>query len=178
MSRTPLETANDYIARGWNPVPVAWRTKRPIGDDWHLRKIDASNVAQHFDGAPLNVGVQLGPSSAGLTDVDLDCREAVAIAPYVLPPTSARFGRTSRRDSHRLYITDLANKTENAVFQFRHPNTGEMLCELRVGGGGKGAQTVFPGSTHDETGEAVSRTFTRACAVPHARSAFSAMRWR
>jgi len=42
---TPLETANDYIARGWNPVPVAWRTKRPIGDDWHLRKIDASNVA-------------------------------------------------------------------------------------------------------------------------------------
>src|SRR5262245_51584098 len=153
---TPLEAANDYIARGWNPVPVAWRTKRPIGDDWHLRKIDASNVTQHFNGAQLNVGVQLGPSSAGLTDVDLDCREAIAIAPYMLPPTSARFGRTSRRDSHRLYITDLANKTENAVFQFRHPNTGEMLCELRVGGGGKGAQTVFPGSTHDETGESIS----------------------
>ena len=153
---TPLETANDYIARGWNPVPVAWRTKRPIGDDWHLRKIDASNVAQHFDGAPLNVGVQLGPSSAGLTDVDLDCREAVTIAPYMLPPTSARFGRASRRDSHRLYITDLADRTGNAAFQFRHPNTGEMLGELRVGGGGKGAQTVFPGSTHDETGEAIT----------------------
>jgi hypothetical protein len=74
----------------------------------------------------------------------------------MLPPTSARFGRASRRDSHHLYTTDLANKTENAVFQFRHPNTGEMLCELRVGGGGKGAQTVFPGSTHDETGEAIT----------------------
>jgi hypothetical protein len=155
MSRTPIEFANDYIARGWNPVPVAWRTKRPIGDDWQTRKIDASNVTQHFNGAQLNVGVQLGPSSAGLTDVDLDCREAVSIAPYVLPPTPARFGRVSRRDSHRLYITDLASKAENAVFQFRHPNTGEMLCELRIGGGGKGAQTVFPGSTHDE-GEAIT----------------------
>jgi len=55
-----------------------------------------------------------------------------------------------------VYVTDLASRAENAVLQFRHPNTGEMLCELRVGGGGKGAQTVFPGSTHDETGEAVT----------------------
>jgi hypothetical protein len=153
---TPLEIAQSYITRGWNPVPCRYRTKKPIGDDWQSRKIDATNVTQHFDDAQLNVGVQLGPSSAGLTDVDLDCREAVAIAPYVLPPTSARFGRASRRDSHRLYVTDLASRAENAVLQFRHPNTGEMLCELRVGGGGKGAQTVFPGSTHDETGEAVT----------------------
>jgi hypothetical protein len=152
---TPLEIAQGYVKRGWNPVPCRYRTKKPIGDDWQSRKIDASNVTQHFDDAQLNVGVQLGPSSAG-TDVDLDCREAVIIAPYVLPPTSARFGRASRRDSHRLYITDLADRTENAIFPFRHPNTGEMLCELRVGGGGKGAQTVFPGSTHDETGEAVT----------------------
>jgi hypothetical protein len=150
---TPLEIAQEYIARGWNPVPIAWRTKKPIGADWHLRKIDTSNVAEHFNGGQLNVGVILGPLSAGLTDIDLDCREAVAIAPFVLPPTPSRFGRTSKRDSHYLYVTDLASKTENAVFQFRHPNTGEMLLELRVGGGGKGAQTVFPGSTHDETGE-------------------------
>ena len=30
-----------------------------------------------------------------------------------------------------------------------------MLVELRIGGGGKGAQTIFPGSTHAETGEAI-----------------------
>jgi hypothetical protein len=153
---TPLEAAQEFIARGWNPVPIAWRTKKPIGADWHLRKIDTGNVAEHFDGGQLNVGVILGPSSAGLCDVDLDCREAIAIAPFVLSPTPARFGRTSKRDSHYLYVTDLASKTESAVFQFRHPNTGEMLLELRVGGGGKGAQTVFPGSTHDETGESIS----------------------
>jgi hypothetical protein len=153
---TPLEAAQEFIARGWNPVPIAWRTKKPIGADWHLRKIDTGNVAEHFDGGQLNVGVILGPSSAGLCDVDLDCREAIAIAPFVLSPTPARFGRTSKRDSHYLYVTDLASKTESAVFQFRHPNTGEMLLELRVGGGGRGAQTVFPGSTHDETGERIS----------------------
>ncbi len=30
-----------------------------------------------------------------------------------------------------------------------------MILELRIGGGGKGAQTVFPGSVH-ETGELIA----------------------
>jgi hypothetical protein len=31
----------------------------------------------------------------------------------------------------------------------------QMILELRIGGGGKGAQTVFPGSVH-ETGELIA----------------------
>ena len=31
-----------------------------------------------------------------------------------------------------------------------------MLVEVRVGGGGKGAQTIFPGSTHSTTGELIT----------------------
>ena len=30
-----------------------------------------------------------------------------------------------------------------------------MLLEVRIGGGGKGAQTIFPGSIHKDTGEAI-----------------------
>jgi hypothetical protein len=75
---TALATALNYINRGWNPVPVDFRSKKPSGGNgWQLRIIDANNAAQHFNGRAMNIGVMLGPSSHGLTDVDLDCDEAL-----------------------------------------------------------------------------------------------------
>ena len=100
----------------------------------------------------------LGPSSHGLTDVDLDCREAIELASYVLPRTGAIFGRTSAPGSHRLYYSKLAATSEDdkATIQFKDPTRPAdeaMLLEVRVGGC-KGAQTVFPGSVH-ESGEEI-----------------------
>lgn len=153
---TALDIALDYIGRGWNPVPN--RGKEPIGSEWQKRIINAENARHHFNGSRINIGVMLGATSNNLTDVDLDCAEAIAIAPYLLPRTGAIFGRASKRSSHRLYISDLATKTDTAAFQFPdpQPNNNTMLLELRVGANGKGAQTVFPGSTHEESGEPVT----------------------
>jgi hypothetical protein len=64
-----------------------------------------------------------------------------------------RGSTASKRAAHRLYITDLADKSEKAVLVY-HAATGDMLIELWIGGVA-GAQTVFPGSTH-ESGEAVT----------------------
>jgi len=101
---TPLDIALDYIGRGWNPVPVDHRSKKPTtGNGWQLRIIDATNAPYYFNGGQMNIGVILGPSSHGLTDVDLDCDEARAVAPYILPRTGAIFGRASSRAAHRLY---------------------------------------------------------------------------
>src|SRR5215471_14952240 len=144
---TPLDIALSYIERGWNPVPVPFKSKAPDGVGWQTRICEKTNVAQLFNGGPMNVGVLLGATSGGLTDVDLDCPEAVAIAPYVLAPTDAIFGRPTKRSSHWLYETDLSVETDQASVQFKAPD-GSMLVELRIGGGGKGAQTVFPGSVH------------------------------
>src|SRR5262245_2509274 len=95
---SPLDIALDYIGRGWNPVPVNYRAKKPsAGSGWQLRIIDATNAAHYFNGGEMNIGVVLGPSSQGLTDVDLDCDEARAIAPYILPRTGAIFGRAEPR---------------------------------------------------------------------------------
>jgi hypothetical protein len=155
LAMTALEVALTYIGRGWNPVPCDYKSKKPIGDDWQRRVINTETASRFFNGDPKNVGVILGATSHGLTDVDLDCAEAVALAPYILPPTSAIFGRPSARASHRLYQTDLGTTTDTAALQFRDPKTKAMLVELRIGGGGKGAQTIFPGSTHAETGEPI-----------------------
>jgi AAA domain/Bifunctional DNA primase/polymerase, N-terminal len=154
---TPLEIASGYIARGWNPVPVKFRDKKPsAGTGWEKVRMDLDNVAEYFKGL-MNVGVQMGAASNNLCDVDLDCAEALTIAPYILPKTLAVFGRSSKRRSHMLYRSDLADAHDRAAFQFKDPagskDEGDedakvMLVELRIGGGGKGAQTVFPGSTH------------------------------
>jgi hypothetical protein len=151
-----LDAARAYVARGWNPVPIPYRMKGPVDQGWQLRVIDDSTVADHFNGAPQNIGIVLGPSSHGLTDVDLDCSEAIELAAVVLPRTAAMFGRASRRASHWLYRTGLAGKVDGAVMQFHDPRRKNkpksMLVELRIG---PGAQTVFPGSVHEETGELI-----------------------
>jgi RecA-family ATPase len=148
------DAALDHAKRGWSTVAVAFKGKRPIFDDWHHHCIMQETVPQYFNGAPRNVGVRLGAASGGLTDIDLDCAEAITIAPYVLPKTPAIFGRKSKRNSHLLYITTLSNDCDTAATQARDPRTKGMLLELRIGGGDKSAQTVFPPSTH-ESGELI-----------------------
>jgi hypothetical protein len=95
-SVSPLELALSYIARDWNPVAVSRKTKKPIGEKWQLRVVTAKTAAKYFNGSAMNVGVQLGPHSNGLTDVDLDCPEAVRIGGLLLPYTNASFGRRSK----------------------------------------------------------------------------------
>jgi hypothetical protein len=71
-----IELVLGYIARGWNPVPVPYRTKGPQGKDWDKRRVDVNNAAQYFPpNQSWNIGIQLGPMSGNLVDLDLDCPE-------------------------------------------------------------------------------------------------------
>ena len=70
-------TAAEYHLRGWKPVPVNRKTKRPIGKDWQNTAYDPSQ----FDGNKQNVAVQFGTASGGLVDVDLDDMLAIGLAP-------------------------------------------------------------------------------------------------
>jgi alkylhydroperoxidase family enzyme len=154
-----LDIALAYIRRNWNPVPAPHGAKTPIDSGWQKRVITEENVADHFNGQAQNIGVILGPTSDGLTDVDLDCHEATELASHFLPQTGAIFGRSSKPRSHHLYRTSLAETSGKAVLRYQDPITGSTLVELRVGGE-NGAQTIFPGSVHksgepiewDETG--------------------------
>lgn len=141
---TPEATALQYAMRDWNPVPIAYRQKKPVGNEWQRRLITGSKVARFFGEKPQNIGVQLGAKSGGLTDIE----EAIEMASAVLPRTEAIFGRASKRDSHRLYITSLASKLDQATLQFKDPVSKATLLEVRIGGGDKAAQTVLPGSVH------------------------------
>src|SRR5262249_35194567 len=154
-ARTPsiAAAALEYYARGWKPVPVNRKTKKPIGTGWQKRPFDAAK----FNAKAENVAMQLGAVSRGLVDVDLDSMLAVGLAPGFLPPTDAIFGRRSKPCSHQLYLSDLCDSEKCAAIQFReftNGHAGQVIVELRIGGNSKGAATVVPPSMH-ETGETV-----------------------
>jgi hypothetical protein len=125
---TIQEFALDYVERTWNPVPVDFRGKKPsAGDEWQHVKIDATNVAQYFNGRPQNIGVQLGSASSNLVDVDLDCPEALALGPHLLPQTNAIFGRPSTPAAHRLYyVESVDGYGVRANFPFNDPRGAAM----------------------------------------------------
>ena len=126
---TPLETARSYIRRGWAPVPIPHRQKRPVLGGWQNLRIGEADAPRHFDGQAQNVGVILGEPSGWLVDVDLDCAEAVRLAPYYLPATECVFGHESKPRSHRLYTSEVPRRVELV-----DPQNGECLLELRSTG--------------------------------------------
>jgi hypothetical protein len=152
-SVTVIDAALTYLKRGWKPVPIQEGEKGPRRKDWPSLEITRANVREHFE-PKVNIGIQLGKCSGGLTDIDLDCREAMNLAADFLPETGLVFGRKSKPRAHFLYVTDLCDSEQKAAIQFKDPVAGSMLVEMRIGGNSKGAQTMLPPSRHP-TGERV-----------------------
>ncbi len=145
------DAALDYLARGWAPIDIPSRTKRPVRTGWQDERLTAEQIHDRF-AREANVGILLGEPSGGLTDIDLDCPEALLLAAQFLPVTAAVFGRVATPRSHLLFRAAGRNKTT----QFRDPLTGDadsrsMIVEVRS----TGAQTLFPPSIHP-SGEAVT----------------------
>jgi hypothetical protein len=141
----PLATARDLLRRGIMPLPVLPTNKNPIITGWQLLTITEANLTDYFDGHDHNVGGRMGHRSGGLTDDDLDCVEAITLAPYFLPTTQAIYGRTSKPTSHFLYRCDTVPNKGSIPFKDENK---KMIVEIRVGGGDKGAQSIMPGSQH------------------------------
>lgn len=133
-----LEAAQDYLSRGWMPIPVAHGRKAPVLSDWQNLRLGQADLPHYF-ADEANVGLLLGEPSAGLIDIDLDSREAQAVASTFLCPTRLIHGRASKPHSHWWYLTNPVPDTK----RFLAPD-GTCLVELRS----TGAQTIVPPSTH------------------------------
>lgn len=132
------EAAQAYLARGFAPVPIPRGNKAPVLSGWQNRRFTPADVPRHFaDGC--NVGLLLGEPSGGLVDVDLDCPEAVRLAPAFLRPTPMRHGRAGKPNSHWYYRCQAPPKPQ----KFVAPD-GTCLLEIRS----TGQQTIVPPSVH------------------------------
>ena len=148
-----IHIARDYLRRGWQPRKVPHNEKNPIHDEWQKDTITFDNVVDHFTRWD-NIGVQFGPMSNNLCDVDLDCREARELASDFLPETQAKFGRKSSPCSHWLYNSNAWETVKAASTFYDDPiksddEHGARMVELRTGridhkGEVRGAQSHVP----------------------------------
>jgi hypothetical protein len=142
-----IAAARTYLARGWSPTPVEWRTKEPLLREWPRRRLQPADLELFAD---RNVGLVLGAVGGDLVDVDCDWPEASALAEELLPSTGRVHGRPSSPSSHWWYCSASA-RTE--VFQVRttSPRRKRVVVELRA----DGCMTLAPPSAHP-TGEVLA----------------------
>lgn len=136
-----VEAAKIYQARGWSPVPIAARGKRPLARGWNHPGYHAA--AKEYAGR--NIGIRCG-SLSGMVCVDLDTPEAIAMGPELLPRTDLVHGRKSSPTSHYWY----ACPDPQGGTSFRSPGGGVTYLDLL----GTGRQCVAPPSIHS-TGEVI-----------------------
>jgi hypothetical protein len=150
-----LRAARQYLELGIEPVPVEPQGKAAVSDWKTAPTVTVENLVRRFN-ENQNIGIRLGSRSGGLVDIDLDCEEAIKLAPSFLPPTGRIFGRASSQRSHWLYRSDLHENEDTAALAFKHPVTKETLIELRIGADGEDhdAMTVAPPSIH-KSGEQI-----------------------
>ncbi len=137
--KSTQQHARNYIRkRGWCVVPIPRGKKRrafPNGQDLRIKE---SEVEDYFDDDS-NIGVLLGEPSDNLIDIDLDCEEAIFLAPFFLPSTGRVHGRKTKRASHYWYHAERSPEPK----KFSDAD-GTCLVELRS----TGQQTVIAPSIH------------------------------
>jgi putative DNA primase/helicase len=144
MNITDINKADhfsDLLSKGYELVPVERGGKKPLAAWGKNKSIDEAVLMRAIEQGA-NIGVILGAASGGLVDIDLDCPEAVKLAPYFLPATGLIFGRETNPHSHWIYRVSGNPGTRKAFSQ------GGMIAEYRA----DGCYTVFPPSIH-QTGE-------------------------
>lgn len=134
--------AKNYIENGLSPIPITRGRKNPARAKWQHEQYCIDDIPNSFasDG---NIGVKLGN---GIVDIDLDCEYARTLAPYFLSDT-ARFGRPSSPSSHWIYSVSSDIKYE------KFSDSKGVILEIRST---PGQHTIFPPSTHEDTGELIS----------------------
>ena len=146
MANRAKEWVEEYLERGFRPIPVGARSKGPTISHWPRVRIKDPDISKHF-GDESNVGLILGFN--GLTDVDLDSTEALCIADYFLLKTGFVFGRKSKPKSHRFYWVNEAIPSRKYLDPLAKKDNSTLLeIRCKTADGGIGLQTVVPPSRH------------------------------
>ena len=133
-SAQSMSLAERYLSLGFALTPVELKSKKPLERGWQRNYYTDKSEANVF--RDRNIGMVLGVDPLHAVDIDLDCREAIRLAPYFLPETDWVFGHASAKRSHYIYRC--------AGMETQRFASAEMILEIRS----IGAQTVVPGSVH------------------------------
>src|SRR5262249_15963799 len=142
---TGREAARLYLERGYAPVPVPFRHKGPRVPGWPELRLTADELDAAFP-VPSNIALLTGRASGGLIDVDVDLREAIQLAPEMLPRTGMIHGRRGKPRSHWWYA--LTDEFDPATVKFVGADAGRGVPITIVEVRGAKAATNVPPSIH------------------------------
>src|SRR6266850_2698993 len=137
-SRHIIRIAKKYTGWGWRVVPIPAKEKGPRLKGWQKLRLSQSEISEYFNASD-NIGILLGAPSKDLADIDLDCPQAIFLAPHFLPKTRRVHGRKSKPNSHYWY-----HVTPTSAPQKFCDVDNTCLVEIRS----TGQQTIVPPSIH------------------------------
>jgi hypothetical protein len=141
--------------KGVFTTPIPRGHKGPVIPGWQHLRLNDEQIEEFFDDE-CNIGVLLGEPSGWLVMVDLDCDEAVSLAPRFLPKTPCVSGRGEVAAHYWYYcpgiVTDRRSRKVDGV--------ATTLLELRS----TGCQTVVGPSIHP-SGEQYRRLASEPASV-------------
>jgi hypothetical protein len=140
-TRTTADAAEQLIKAGISVTPL--EDKEPVLSDWPNVEVRRDKIKRYFDNGR-NIGIKLGEPSAGLTDVDQDRPEAIAVGRYLLRQTKTS-GRDGKPHGHSWYRVK-GELPQTRKFELPGKGPGRMVAELRS----TGAQTLVPPSRYPD----------------------------
>ena len=160
-----------YLDEGLAIITYPARKKYPTKRNWpvtaRLTREQAERLSDQ-DADKLNVGVLTGKPSGGYYDTDLDVREAVEAAKFLLPQTNRSHGRPSNPSSHySLGCLDVPDH-ETVAWQFAEDGKQTKYVELRGGNDHSASQTMIPPSIHPDGEELVWEADGEPAELPYA----------
>jgi phage/plasmid-associated DNA primase len=162
---TVRDTAHALFALGIMPIPLARESKDPNRKGWPTERYRPADVERLFhDGQ--GVGARWGyitddngtVLTRNMCDIDLDCMEAIRIAPLYLPPTGLMWGREGKPRSHYGYELTTLDFKAPASWSDMTPDQHEEVATSKRRQGKKllewrrSGHTVAPGSINVASG--------------------------
>jgi hypothetical protein len=149
-----ISALKTYDAFGWKMTLTRDKVSKSVFDNLdEVPKLD--KLIETLHSRPyLNIAICPGISSNWLVDVDVDNKEALELAPLMLPETGLISGRTSRPRSHYWYVSEgcrpiYCRDDENCWSEERKHG---IVAEIRTGSGA-GYSTQAPPSCNYIHGE-------------------------
>jgi hypothetical protein len=136
--------AKHYALEGYRPIPIPKGSKGPVIKGWPEFRVDPERFHADFPFGS-NIGILLGD---GLVCVDLDCTEALELAPGFLPQTGCVIGRSGRPQCHWFYWVgpiEMGNKSWRAKIQGEN---GKPQAQTLIDLLSDGKQVVVGPSVH------------------------------
>jgi hypothetical protein len=142
-----LTDARELLERGFNPIQLRPRTKKPDHEEWQKSEPTRERIEADFADGSCNIGLVLGERGGGLVDVDLDHPLAISLAPKFLPNTGMRHGRPGAPSSHYQYIPHPTPRAQDfSDPTITDPSERAMLVQLLA----TGKQVMVPRSMHPD----------------------------